>query len=80
MKSLQHHVQKLAELMRQADLVERKKAAKLIKKAEERARKIRKRCQQNKNERVARWMRAGEVWTPSLKNRDGPDLQLGSTL
>ena len=51
MKSLQHHVQKLAELMRQADLVvSRKKAAKLIKKAEERARKIRKRCQENKNE------------------------------
>ena len=51
MKSLQHHVQKLAELMRQADLVvSRKKAAKLIKKAEERARKILKRCQQNKNE------------------------------
>tara|TARA_Y100000004_G_scaffold18345_1_gene18882 strand:+ start:174 stop:347 length:174 start_codon:yes stop_codon:yes gene_type:complete len=51
MKSLQHHVRKLAELMRQADLVvSRKKAAKLIKKAEERARKIRKRCQENKNE------------------------------
>ena len=51
MKSLQHHVQKLAELMRQADLViSRKKAAKLIKKAEERARKIRKRCQESKNE------------------------------
>lgn len=51
MKSLQHHVQKLAELMRQADLViSRKKAAKLIKKAEERAKKIRKRCQESKNE------------------------------
>ena len=51
MKSLQHHVKKLAELMRQADLVvSRKKAAKLIRKAEERARKIRKRCQENKNE------------------------------
>ena len=51
MKSLQHHVRKLAKLMRQADLVvSRKKAAKLIKKAEERARKIRKRCQESKNE------------------------------
>lgn len=37
--------------MRQADLVvSRKKAAKLIKKAEERALKIRKRCQENENE------------------------------
>ena len=46
MKSLQHHVKKLAELMRKADaLMDRKKAAKLIKKAEERAAKIRKRCQ-----------------------------------
>lgn len=46
MKSLQHHVKKLAELMKQADaLVDREEAAKLIKKAEERAAKIRKRCQ-----------------------------------
>ena len=51
MKSLNHHVKKLAKLMQQADnLLDRKKAAKLIKKAEERAEKIRKRCQQNKSE------------------------------
>lgn len=47
MKSLQHHVRKLAELMTEADnLVDTNKARKLIKKAEERAKKIRKRCQQ----------------------------------
>ena len=50
MKSLQHHVQKLAELMRKADaLIDRKKAAKLIKKAEARAAKIRKRCQSSED-------------------------------
>lgn len=51
MKSLQHHVKKLAELMQQADtLLDPKKAAKLIKKAEKRAEKIDKRCQENKKE------------------------------
>tara|TARA_B100000085_G_scaffold243610_1_gene235635 strand:+ start:2077 stop:2256 length:180 start_codon:yes stop_codon:yes gene_type:complete len=50
-KSLQHHVKKLAELMRQADtLLDPKKAAKLIKKAEKRAEKIEKRCHPNKSE------------------------------
>ena len=50
MKSLQHHVKKLAELMRKADaLMDRKKAAKLIKKAEERAAKIRKRCRSSED-------------------------------
>ena len=51
MKSLNHHVKKLAKLMQQADnLLDRKEAVKLIKKAEERAEKIRKRRQQPKNE------------------------------
>ena len=47
MKSLQHHVRKLAKLMTEADnLIDTNKARKLIKKAEQRAEKIRKRCQQ----------------------------------
>ena len=51
MKSLQHHVKKLAELMQKADaLLDSKKAVKLIKKAEERAAKINKRCQLDRNE------------------------------
>lgn len=51
MKSLQHHVKKLAELMQKADtLLDPKKAAKLIKKAEKRAEKIEKRCGPNKKE------------------------------
>jgi hypothetical protein len=51
MKSLQHHVRKLAELMTKADiLVDTKKARKLIKEAEKRAAKIRKRCQQRKSD------------------------------
>ena len=51
MKSLQHHVKKLAKLMQQADtLLDPKKAAKLIKKAEKRAEKIEKRCHPTKNE------------------------------
>ena len=51
MKSLQHHVKKLAKLMQQADtLLDPKKAAKLIKKAEKRAEKIDKRCGPNKKE------------------------------
>jgi len=51
MKSLQHHVKKLAELMQQADtLLDPKKAAKLIKKAEKRVEKIDKRCHPNKKE------------------------------
>ena len=44
-------MKKLAELMRQADtLLDPKKAAKLIKKAEKRAEKIEKRCHPTKNE------------------------------
>ena len=51
MKSLQHHVKKLAELMQKADtLLDPRKAAKLIKKAEERAAKINKRRQSDRNE------------------------------
>ena len=51
MKSLQHHVKKLAKLMQEADaLVDPSKAAKLIKKAEKRAEKIEKRCGPKKKE------------------------------
>ena len=51
MKSLQHHVKKLAKLMQKADkLLDPTKAAKLIKKAEKRAEKIDRRCHPTKKE------------------------------